>query len=73
MSAEHEEDTRPYEVVLNDEEQFSIWPAHREIPAGWRKAGKCASKAECLAYIEEVWTDMRPLTLRRAMEQSGGQ
>jgi MbtH protein len=54
-------------VVVNDEEQYSIWPAGREIPPGWRDAGKSGSKAECLAYINEVWTDMRPLSLRRKM------
>lgn len=57
-----------YIVVVNHEEQYSIWPAGREIPLGWRSAGKTGSKEECLAYIEEVWTDMRPLSLRRAME-----
>ena len=58
------EDTTPYKVVVNDEEQYSIWPAGREIPNGWRKAGKEGRKKECLAYIEEVWTDMRPLSVR---------
>ena len=56
-------------VVVNDEEQYSIWPIHREIPLGWRDAGKSGTKAECLEYIKEVWTDMRPLSLRRKMEQ----
>ena len=55
-----------YKVVLNDEEQYSIWPAERSNPPGWRDAGKSGSKSECLAYVSEVWTDMRPLTLRRA-------
>ncbi|MGN6154020.1 MAG: MbtH family protein [Lysobacteraceae bacterium] len=55
-------------VVVNHEAQYSIWPADREIPLGWRSDGKTGSKEECLAYIEEVWTDMRPLSLRRAME-----
>lgn len=59
------------EVVVNDEEQFSIWPADREVPPGWREAGKQGSKAECLAYIEEVWTDMRPLSLRRKPGDAG--
>ena len=59
-----------YVVVVNDEEQYSIWPAGREIPAGWRAVGKSGTKDECLAYVEEVWTDMRPLSLRRQMEQS---
>jgi MbtH protein len=61
-----------FEVVLNDEEQYSIWPADREIPAGWRKAGKHGKKAECLTYINEVWTDMRPLSLRKKMAEQKG-
>ena len=56
------------EVVVNHEEQYSIWPAHRALPAGWRRAGKKGMKAECLAWIEEVWTDMRPLSLRKKMD-----
>ncbi|MEU9992335.1 MbtH family protein [Streptomyces sp. NPDC007971] len=58
----------PYTVVVNDEEQYSIWPADREVPAGWRESGVRGSKDECLAHIEEVWTDMRPLSLRQRME-----
>ncbi len=62
-------DTAIYKVVVNHEEQYSIWPASRENPAGWRDVGKSGPKEDCLAYIGEVWTDMRPLSLRRAMEQ----
>jgi MbtH protein len=62
-----DEDQTIYEVVVNHEEQYSIWPAQKDLPLGWSKAGKQGSKAECLAYIEEVWTDMRPLSLRKAM------
>lgn len=68
MYDENEEDII-YRVVVNHEEQYSIWPADRENPAGWRDAGKSGSKSECLAYINEVWTDMRPLSLRKKMEQ----
>ena len=57
-----EQDGIEYTVVINREEQYSIWPAGREIPNGWRLAGKEGSKKDCLDYIEEVWTDMRPLT-----------
>jgi len=57
-----------FEVVMNHEEQYSIWPTDREPPAGWRKVGKSGKRAECLAYVDEVWTDMRPLSLRRRME-----
>ena len=65
---EEEEDDRIYKVVVNHEEQYSIWFADREPPAGWRTVGKEGPKAECLAYINEVWTDMRPLSLRKHME-----
>ncbi|MEZ0090171.1 MbtH family protein [Streptacidiphilus sp. EB129] len=64
-------DDRTYLVVHNDEEQYSIWEADRELPAGWHPEGTRAGRAECLARIEEVWTDMRPLSLRRRMEQDG--
>lgn len=68
MAWDDREDTTVYRVVINYEEQYSIWPVDREIPVGWRDAGKSGSKAECLAYIKEVWTDMRPLSLRKQME-----
>ena len=64
-----QEDTTIYKVVLNHEEQYSIWPADRENPLGWRDAGKSGPKAECLDYIKDVWTDMRPLSLRKKMEE----
>jgi MbtH protein len=63
------EDTTIYNVVVNHEEMYSIWPAYKPLPEGWREAGKSGAKAECLAYIEEVWTDMRPLSLRQKMEE----
>lgn len=56
-----------YKVVVNHEEQYSIWPEWRELPPGWREEGKSGTKEECLAHINTVWTDMRPLSLRRAM------
>ena len=59
-----------YKVVVNHEEQCSIWPADRENALGWTDSGKSGTKEECLAYIEEVWTDMRPLSLRRQMESA---
>jgi MbtH protein len=65
------DDITTYKVVVNDEEQYSIWFADREPPAGWRVVGKEGPKAECLAYIEEVWTDMRPKSLRREMDDAG--
>lgn len=63
-----EEDTTVYRVVVNHEEQYSIWPDYRDLPLGWRDAGKSGSKAECLAHINVVWTDMRPLSLRQQMD-----
>ena len=60
---------RIFKVVINPEEQYSIWPADKENAPGWRDVGKSGSKEECLAYIEEVWTDMRPLSLRKAMDK----
>jgi MbtH protein len=68
-SSTFDDEQAQFEVVLNHEEQYSIWPADREIPAGWRKAGKQGNKAECLSYINEVWTDMRPLSLRKKMDE----
>lgn len=70
MSEENSETSR-FKVVLNHEEQYSIWPAERENAPGWNDAGKAGTKQECLEYIKEVWTDMRPLSLRRAMENTG--
>ena len=63
-----EDDNQIYYVVMNHEEQYSIWPTNREIPLGWQQVGKTGTKAECLEYIKEVWVDMRPMSLRKAME-----
>lgn len=65
-----DEDSRKYKVVLNHEEQYSIWLADRENALGWKDAGKEGTKAECLEHIDSVWTDMRPLSLRKHMEQA---
>ena len=65
---EESEDSTIYKVVVNHEEQYSIWPEYRTIPPGWTDAGKSGSKTDCLSYIKEVWKDMRPLSLRRRME-----
>jgi uncharacterized protein YbdZ (MbtH family) len=64
------EDTTIYKVVINHEEQYSIWPSYRENPLGWNDVGKSGLKDECLAYIKEVWIDMRPLSLRKQMEEA---
>ena len=63
------EDRTVYRVVINHEEQYSIWPEGLPCPAGWTSAGPVGSKAECLAHIEEAWRDMRPASLRRAMAE----
>lgn len=69
MSADDNEDTRTsYVVLMNHEEQYSLWLAGKEIPRGWRQVGPQGPEAHCLQYIEEVWTDMRPLSLRKDME-----
>ncbi len=65
--SDQEEDKNIYKVVMNHEEQYSIWFADRDLPAGWTAVGKQGLKKECLDYIKEVWTDMRPLSLRKAM------
>jgi MbtH protein len=61
-------DDARYEVVRNDEDEYSIWLAHRPVPPGWTPVGKTGSKEECLAYIGTVWTDMRPRSLRSERE-----
>ena len=68
-----DEDKTIYKVVVNHEEQYSIWPEYRDNPLGWRDAGKTGTKAECLDHIKEVWVDMRPLSLRKQMEAQEGQ
>lgn len=70
MNTNDKQDDEIYKVVVNHEEQYSIWPAEKANPLGWTDAGKSGSKTECLAFIKEVWTDMRPLTLRRKMERA---
>lgn len=66
MSANEEEDDRDYCVVVNEEEQYSVWLADRPVPIGWRIVGEKQKKAACLKHIGEVWTDMRPKSLRDA-------
>ncbi|MGH6871746.1 MAG: MbtH family protein [Rhizomicrobium sp.] len=71
MGWNDEEDGTIYKVVVNHEEQYSIWPANRENPLGWNDVGKQGTKKDCMAYIEEVWTDMRPLSWRKQMQDRG--
>lgn len=68
MNKNDTQESATYKVVMNHEEQYSIWPAEKENPLGWTDAGKTGTKMDCLAYIKEVWTDMRPLSLRKKME-----
>lgn len=67
MNRDEQEDATMYKVVVNHEEQYSIYPAERTNPLGWSDAGKTGLKSECLTHIKEVWTDMRPLSLRLKM------
>jgi MbtH protein len=71
MAMNGDEDTRLYIVLKNHEEQYSLWLKSNEIPAGWQAVGVEGQKAVCLEHIKNVWTDMRPLSLRRKMEQAG--
>lgn len=57
-----------FKVLVNDEEQYSLWPDYKAVPGGWRETGTHGQKQECLDYVERVWSDMRPLSLRRAMD-----
>jgi MbtH protein len=69
MPWDEREDDPVYAVLVNHEEQYSIWPAHRGLPLGWSAVGKQGTKQECLACIEQVWTDMRPLSLRNKLAE----
>jgi MbtH protein len=62
-----------FKVLVNGEEQYSLWPEYKAVPAGWREAGKSGPKQDCLAFIEAVWTDMRPLSLRQHMDGQASQ
>jgi len=70
MNINEQEDTTVYKVVVNHEQQYSIYPADRANPLGWNDAGKTGPKDECLAYVKDVWTDMRPLSLRLRMKDA---
>jgi MbtH protein len=73
MNQPSHEDQMLYRVVMDEEERYSIWFEYRDIPTGWQDAGKTGTKQECLDYIKTVWTDMRPLSLRRWMEDHASQ
>ena len=67
MTNPFDDDQAEFLVVVNHEEQYSLWPAFKEIPAGWTATGPRGSRKACLEWIEQVWTDMRPKSLRDAM------
>ena len=69
ISKGEKENGMTYKVVVNHEGQYSIWPVDRDNPPGWKDEGKSGSRAECLTYIGKVWTDMRPLSLRKSTEE----
>ncbi len=73
MTCDEKEDTTIYQVVVNHEEQYTIWPESKEIPSGWQAVGKIGNKQACLDHIQEVWTDRRPLSLRLNMQQTASQ
>ncbi len=62
-----------YTVLVNHEEQYSLWPTFKDIPNGWRQVGSVGTKAECLAWVEEVWTDITPLSVRKQLEEAKAQ
>jgi MbtH protein len=69
MDPDRQEEKEIYKVVINSEEQYSIWPADRRNAAGWLDAGKSGTKEECLAFIQDVWTDMRPRSVREKLDK----
>lgn len=64
-----DDDNLEFQVLVNHEEQYSLWPKGKEIPTGWHQVGPIGKKAECLAYVEEVWTDITPLSVRQRLEK----
>jgi MbtH protein len=68
MSNRDQQGEALFEVVVNHEEQYSVWPADKPVPLGWRTVGKRGGRESCLAFIKETWVDMRPLSLRTQME-----
>ena len=70
MNMEKKEQQAVFKVVMNHEEQYSIWPVERESPNGWADLGKSGTKEECLSYIQDIWIDMRPLSLRKTMQET---
>jgi len=67
-----DDDDRLYIVLINEEEQYSLWPSHKHIPAGWKSVGVSGSSAECMSYVDRVWTDITPLTVRKRLVEAAG-
>jgi MbtH protein len=72
MDMNETKDTTAYLVVMNHEEQYSIWPDYKDLPNGWEAVGQSGTKEQCLDYISKVWVDMRPLSLRKEMDSAAG-
>lgn len=72
MDNESGEEAAHFIVLINEEEQYSLWPAGKSIPGGWKSTGKEGPKADCLKYVDEVWIDMRPMSLRLRMSGNSG-
>jgi MbtH protein len=69
MYSDEEDVSQTYIVLVNDEEQYSLWPSQKDIPAGWNSVGVSGSKAECMEYVDKVWTDITPLSVRKRLAQ----
>lgn len=72
MTNPFDDETGDFLVLVNDEGQYSLWPSHLEIPAGWRPTGPSGARKVCLDWIDEHWTDMRPKSLVDAMSRVDG-
>ncbi len=68
-----DDDKQQYQVLVNHEEQYSLWPTFKEIPTGWKQVGPIGKKQDCIDYVEEVWTDMRPLSVRWQLEKAAAE
>lgn len=68
-----DDDKQQYQVLVNHEEQYSLWPTFKEIPIGWKQVGPIGKKQDCVDYVEKVWTDMRPLSVRRQLEKAAAE
>lgn len=72
MTNPFDDEAGEFLVLVNDEQQYSLWPTFRPIPRGWKPVGPKGKKGECLDWIEATWTDMRPKSLIDAMNKNAG-